>query len=292
MSTGMQPVSTPSVSATADQILAAEQIHSIATRTTVAQREPLRTQIMDMQRRMGLSPSLSDGLIGRSTARAVFDITGRRIPNVVMAEASPVLSPPGAPAPAPVPGAPAAPHGGTAPVPGAPAAPHGGTAPAPGAPTAPHGGTAPTAPHGGAAPASVEPLQTSLASQVGEGASFFERYKTLLLVTGGLVVATGVAVYLMTSAEGEASAMDEATLRMAARQLGISRDSDVQSIRAAAARALQAYPDDEVRRNAIIEARDIMIRARSQGSPSGAASVSSRGRALSYEVTTARRGGR
>lgn len=283
MSTGMQPVSTPSASATADQILAAEQIHSIATRTTVAQREPLRTQIMDMQRRMGLSPSLSDGLIGRSTARAVFDITGRRIPNVVMAEVSPVLSPPGAPAPAPVPGAPAAPHGGTAPAPGAPAAPHGGTASAPGAPAAPHGGTA---------PASVEPLQTSLASQVGEGASFFERYKTLLLVTGGLVVATGVAVYLMTSAEGEASAMDEATLRMAARQLGISRDSDVQSIRAAAARALQAYPDDEVRRNAIIEARDIMIRARSQGSPSGAASVSSRGRALSYEVTTARRGGR
>jgi len=278
MTTGMQPTSTPSVSATADQILAAEQIHSIATRTTVAQRESLRTQIMDMQRRMGLSPSLSDGLIGRSTARAVFDITGRRIPNVVMAEVSPVLSPPGAPAPAPVPGAPAAPHGGTA-----PAAPDGGTAPAPGAPTAPHGG---------AAPASVEPLQTSLASQVGEGASFFERYKTLLLVTGGLVVATGVAVYLMTSAEGEASAMDEATLRMAARQLGISRDSDVQSIRAAAARALQAYPDDEVRRNAIIEARDIMIRARSQGSPSGAASVSSRGRALSYEVTTARRGGR
>jgi hypothetical protein len=135
-------------------------------------------------------------------------------------------------------------------------------------------------------------LQTSIASQVGEGASFFERYKTLLLVTGGLVVATGVAVYLMTSAEGEASAMDEATLRMAARQLGISRDSDVQSIRAAAARALQAYPDDEVRRNAIIEARDIMIRARSQGSPSGAARVSSRGRSLSYEVTTARRGGR
>ena len=117
MSTGMQPVSTPSASATADQILAAEQIHSIATRTTVAQREPLRTQIMDMQRRMGLSPSLSDGLIGRSTARAVFDITGRRIPNVVMAEVSPVLSPPGAPAPAPVPGAPAAPHGGAAPAP-------------------------------------------------------------------------------------------------------------------------------------------------------------------------------
>jgi hypothetical protein len=128
-------------------------------------------------------------------------------------------------------------------------------------------------------------VQGSIASQVQDAGSFFDRHKTLLLVTAGLVVATGVAAYLMTSAEGEKSAMDNATVRYAARMLGISPDSDVQSIRAAAARALQAYPDDETRRNAIIEARDVMIRARSQGSPSGR-SVSSRGREMSYQIVT------
>lgn len=129
-------------------------------------------------------------------------------------------------------------------------------------------------------------MQTSLVSQFNETASFFDRHKTLLLVTAGLVVATGVAAYLMTSAEGESRAMDNATVRYAARMLGISPDSDVQSIRAAAARALQAYPDDETRRNAIIEARDVMIRARSPRPASGLGEVSSRRGKMSYQIVT------
>lgn len=260
MSTTASSPTGGSTSATPSQRAAAIEIYRIATTTTAAQREPLRPNITIYQREMGLPPSLADGLIGRSTARAVFDLTGRRIPGIEMAATSPLLTTPGTPAPV----APA-PHGGT------------GTAPAP------HGGTG-TAP---AAPAlSIDlPVQGSIASQVQDAGSFFDRHKTLLLVTAGLVVATGVAAYLMTSAEGEKSAMDNATVRYAARMLGISPDSDVQSIRAAAARALQAYPDDETRRNAIIEARDVMIRARSQGSPSGR-SVSSRGREMSYQIVT------
>lgn len=281
MSANQQPpassTATPSATASPDQILAANQIFSIATTTTSAQRDAIRAEMIELQRRMGLPASLLDGRIGGITARAVFDLTGRRIPGITMAETSPVLSSPGSPvpsprpAPAPVPSQP----DGTAPVPAR-------SGPAPSSPQP--GGPAPAPAHGGAAP--VDQLQTSLVSQFNETASFFDRHKTLLLVTAGLVVATGVAAYLMTSADGEKRAMDNATVRYAARLLGISPDSDVQSIRAAAARALQAYPDDQARRNAIIEARDVMIRARSPRPASGLGEVSSRGRKMSYQIVT------
>ena len=241
---------------TASQITAANEIYRIATNTTAAQRGPMRSNIASLQRQMGLSVELSDGLIGRSTARAVFDLTGRRIPGIdISGTPSPVLA-------APPPTSEAQPER-----------------------------VVPPSETRVVEPSPTEPLQASLTSQFSDASSFFERHKTLLLLTGGLIVATGVAAYLMTSAEGEKSAMDNATLRYAARQLGISPDSDVQSIRAAAARALQAYPDDKTRRDAIIEARDVMIRARSQRSPSGR-SVSSRGRKMSYEIVTSGLGGR
>jgi len=281
MSTNQQPpassTASPSATASPDQILAANQIFSIATTTTSAQRDAIRVEMIDLQRRMGLPASLLDGRIGGITARAVFDLTGRRIPGITMAQTSPVLSSPGATAtvPAPVPSQP----DGTAPAPA-----HGGPAPSSPQP----GGPAPA--HSGPSP--VAPLQTSLASQFNETASFFDRHKTLLLVTAGLVVATGVAAYLMTSAEGESRAMDNATVRYAARLLGISPDSDVQSIRAAAARALQAYPDDQARRNAIVEARDVMIRARSPRPASGRSEVSSRRGKMSYQIVTSGLGGR
>lgn len=280
MSTNQQPpassTASPSATASPDQILAANQIFSIATTTTSAQRDAIRAEMIDLQRRMGLPTSLLDGRIGGITARAVFDLTGRRIPGITMAQTSPVLSSPGATATVPAP----SPRSAPAPVPSQPD----GTAPAPA-----HGGPAPSSPQPGGpapAPAPVDQLQTSLVSQFNETASFFDRHKTLLLVTAGLVVATGVAAYLMTSAEGEKRAMDNATLRYAARQLGISPDSDVQSIRAAAARALQAYPDDETRRRAIIEARDVMIRARSPRPASGLGEVSSRRGKMSYQIVT------
>lgn len=134
---------------------------------------------------------------------------------------------------------------------------------------------------GGVSPSDAS---TSLATRVG---AFYDKNRTAMNIAAGvLIVGAGAAVYFAMkdddSGGGGGDAVSRREAEEAARRLQVSIDSDKQSIRAGAARAMAAYsaPSDASRRAVISSARDTLLRWNSQrmGSPSGAPRRLPRGR--------------
>jgi len=134
--------------------------------------------------------------------------------------------------------------------------------------------TPPALPPGAAPPpgrTGLSGASTSLASRVSE---MYANHKTAFWAVGGLMVAGGIAVVMMNMEDDpqrlpggpqgpRAPGISMSRARAAAEMLGISLESDAQSIRSAAARALKAYqgrtPRDDQKRAMITDARDTLL---------------------------------
>ena len=107
----------------------------------------------------------------------------------------------------------------------------------------------------------------SLATRMG---AFYDRNRTAVNIAAALlVVGGGVAAYMYFqdgSSGDEGGEVSRSQAEAAARLLQVSIDSDKQSIRAAAARAMGAYQSrsDASRRDAIAGAREVMLRWNAQ----------------------------